>query len=220
MQKQFITDAGHELKTPLTVISANMDVLALETGRNEWVDSTKKQVSDMRALVDEMIYLSRLNEEEAKLERREIDMSALVRDAAEPFQAMAEYKGKSLCVEAGDGVRMTGDEGALRRLVSILCDNAVKYAPEGDGIMLELKKAGRGAVELRCENAVSEPMDDETLRHLFDRFYRADASRSRENGGYGIGLSIARAVAERHGGSMTARRTRDGRIAFTALIRT
>ncbi len=210
MQKQFITDAGHELKTPLTVIAANMDVLALETGENEWVRSTKKQVANMRGLVNELIYLSRLDEEDAKLKREDVDLSKLVREAAEPFVGMAEFAGKSMRVAVEEGVHVTGDAAALHRLVSILCDNTVKYAPEGDAIAVALQRDRRG-VAFTTENALAAPMSPEALAHLFDRFYRADESRSKASGGYGIGLSVARAVAQRHGGRLVAKQSDDGR---------
>lgn len=215
-QKQFITDAGHELKTPLTVISANMDVMAMESGDNEWIRSTRKQVANLRGLVGELIYLSRLDEEDAKLRREDVDLSKLVREGAEPFAGMAEFAGKTLTVAAEDGVHVTGDAAMLGRLVSILCDNAVKYAPEGDAIAVTLRRGRRG-VELITDNALREPMSDETLRHLFDRFYRADASRSRESGGYGIGLSVARAIAEKHGGGIRVRQS-EGRVIFTCRL--
>lgn len=217
-QKQFITDAGHELKTPLTVISANMDVLALEQGDSEWIRSTRKQVANMRDLVGELIYLSRLDEEDARLNREEFDLSGAVREVAEPFAGMAEFSGKALAMDVEDGVRLTGDPAAIRRLVSILCDNAVKYAPEGDTVRLALRRS-RGAVVLSVENGLEKPMDEETLGRLFDRFYRADASRSRESGGYGIGLSIARAIAERHGGDIRADQTDEGRLRFTCRLK-
>ena len=216
-QKQFITDAGHELKTPLTVISANMDVLALEDGENEWVRSTQKQVSNMRGLVNELIYLSRLDEEDVRLQKREFDLSAALAETAEPFVGMAEFAGKTLEVRAGDGIRMTGDEAALRRLISVLCDNAVKYAPEGDTIALTLEGDGR-RIALVAENGLKAPLSDEALKHLFDRFYRADASRSRQSGGYGIGLSVARAIAEVHGGGIRARQTDGGRLRFVVSL--
>ena len=217
-QKQFITDAGHELKTPLTVISANMDVLSLEAGENEWVRSTQKQVANMRGLVNELIYLSRLDEEDARLEKIEVDLSKLVSETAEPFIGMAEFAGKSMRMDVEDGVRLTGDEAMLKRLVSILCDNAVKYAPEGDEIVVALKR-GRKGIMLATENALSKPMDDETLRHLFDRFYRADSSRSKESGGYGIGLSVAKAIVEKHGGTIRVKQKDTGRLAFVCSIR-
>jgi signal transduction histidine kinase len=216
-QKQFITDAGHELKTPLTVISANMDVLTLETGENEWIRSTQKQVANLRGLVGELIYLSRLDEEDAKLQKTEVDLSKLVAESAEPFVGMAEFAGKTLNVDVEDGVHMTGDGAMLGRLVSILCDNAVKYAPEGDTIAVILARSRKG-IMLITDNAVLQPMSDETLRHLFDRFYRADASRSRESGGYGIGLSVARAIAEKHGGSIRVRQTPEGRVRFECWL--
>lgn len=216
-QKQFITDAGHELKTPLTVISANMDVLTLETGENEWIRSTQKQVANLRGLVGELIYLSRLDEEDAKLQKTEVDLSKLVAESAEPFVGMAEFAGKTLNVDVEDGVHMTGDGTMLGRLVSILCDNAVKYAPEGDTIAVILARSRKG-IMLITDNAVQQPMSDETLRHLFDRFYRADASRSRESGGYGIGLSVARAIAEKHGGSIRVRQTPEGRVRFECML--
>ena len=216
-QKQFITDAGHELKTPLTVISANMDVLTLETGENEWIRSTQKQVANLRGLVGELIYLSRLDEEDAKLQKTEVDLSKLVAESAEPFVGMAEFAGKTLNVDVEDGMHMTGDGTMLGRLVSILCDNAVKYAPEGDTIAVILARSRKG-IMLITDNAVQQPMSDETLRHLFDRFYRADASRSRESGGYGIGLSVARAIAEKHGGSIRVRQTPEGRVRFECML--
>ena len=217
MQKQFITDAGHELKTPLTVISANMDVLSLETGDNEWIRSTRKQVANLRGLVGELIYLSRLDEEDAKLQKIDLNLSKLVEEGAEPFAGMAEFAGKALEVKVEPDVHVTGDGAMLGRLVSILCDNAVKYAPEGDTIALTLTRSRKGVL-LATDNALREPMSDETLRHLFDRFYRADASRSRESGGYGIGLSVARAIAEKHGGAIKVRQTPEGRVRFECLL--
>ena len=216
-QKQFITDAGHELKTPLTVISANMDVLALETGPNEWVQSTRKQVANLQRLVGEMIYLSRLDEEDARLQRREVDLTAVLRESAEPFGGMAEFAGKVLELDLEEGVRVTGDEDALRRLCSILLDNAVKYAPAGDEIAVTLRR-GRREARLSTENGLEKPLPPEALKHLFDRFYRADASRSKKSGGHGIGLSVARAIAEKHSGELTARQTEQGRLRFECRL--
>lgn len=216
-QKQFITDAGHELKTPLTVISANMDVLVLESGDSEWIRSTRKQVANMRELVGELIYLSRLDEESYEVELKPLDLSALLRDAAASFEGMAEFSGKALKVNAGDAIEVRGDEAMLRRLVSVLCDNAVKYAPEGDVIEIALREDGRRAT-LTVENGLVAPLPPETLKRLFDRFYRADESRSRESGGYGIGLSVARAIVERHGGDIRAEQTPGGRLRFTVVL--
>lgn len=206
MQKRFITDAGHELKTPLTVISANMDVLSLETGPNEWIQSTQRQVSNMRGLVNELIYLSRLDEEDNRLQMTGVDLTQVVRETAEPFAAMAEFADKAMALDLQEGVGVTGDPAALQRLVSILCDNAVKYAPEGDEIAVTLRR-DRREIALTTENSAAGPLTHEQLQHLFDRFYRVDQSRSKDRGGYGIGLSVARAIVEKHGGTIVAEQT-------------
>lgn len=216
-QKQFITDAGHELKTPLTVISANMDVLTMNGETNEWIEDTRKQVSNMRSLVNGLIYLSRMDEDGAVLQMETVDLSELVRTQTESLQGMAEFMGKSLTCDVQADILMQGDRDALTRLVSQLCDNAIKYAPEGDTLSLKLSKAGREIV-LISENGLIERLSDENLRHLFDRFYRPDASRSRESGGYGIGLSMARAIMERHGGKIRAEQTDKGRIRFVCTF--
>ena len=216
-QKQFITDAGHELKTPLTVISANMDVLSLETGENEWVRSTQKQVGNMRNLVNELIYLSRLDEDDSRLQWSAFSLTGLIRETAEPFEGMAEFKGKALSLSLAEGVQLRGDANAVKRLISVLCDNAVNYAPEGDTIRLSLRADGRRAM-IAVENGLAAPMGEDALKHLFDRFYRVDASRSRESGGYGIGLSVAKAIAEKHGGSMRVLQTDGPRIQFLATL--
>ena len=216
-QKQFITDAGHELKTPLTVISANMDVLTLETGENEWVRSTQKQVAGMRGLVNELIYLSRLDEEDSRLRHAPVDLGALLREEADPFIGMAEFSGKGFEISAPGPCVVQGDEAALRRLISVLCENAVKYAPEGDAIQLSLRAEGRRVI-LDVENGLAGPLPGDALSHLFDRFYRADASRSKEKSGYGLGLSIARAITEKHGGELTAKVTESGRLRFTVTL--
>jgi hypothetical protein len=157
----------------------------------------------MRDLVGELIYLSRLDEEDANLQWTAFSLTQAVREAAEPFEGMAEFKGKALKCAVQEDVSMHGDESAIRRLVSVLLDNAVKYAPQDDVINLTLRADGRRA-QLTVENGLSGPMDPEVLKHLFDRFYRADESRSRESGGYGIGLSVARAILEKHGLKLSA----------------
>ena len=216
-QKRFITDAGHELKTPLAVISANMDALEIETDRNEWIDSTRDQLKRMKKLVGELTYLSRLDEEGAVLAREEVDFSALIREETEAFQGLAEFQGKALEADIAGDLHLIGDRDALRRLVSQLCDNALKYSPEGDTIRLTARRTGRN-ICLAEENSLTEPLGEETLPRLFDRFYRPDASRSRESGGTGIGLSMIRAIAEKHGGRAAAELTKNGRIRFSCTF--
>ena len=211
-QKRFITDAGHELKTPLTVISANMDVLSMDIGPNEWIQSTQKQAANMRKLVNELVYLSRMDEADSAFERNEFNLSNAVNAVAEPFVSMAEFNGKNMIVNAENNLTYCGDEAAIKRLVSILCENAVKYAPEDTDIHVSLSKSSKNIV-LKTENVMKEPLSDEALTRLFDRFYRGDESRSKEeNSGFGIGLSVARAITEKHNGTIKAKIVDDDKL--------
>lgn len=217
-QKRFITDAGHELKTPLTVISANMDVLSMDIGTNEWVQGTQKQVANMRKLVNELVYLSRMDETDSHLEKNVVDLSKAVQDVAALFEGMAEFNGKNLMLNIEDDIKVSGDEAALRRLISTLCENAVKHAPEDSDIQISLTQSGKSVV-FTTENAMKEPLSEEALNHLFDRFYRADESRSKEeNSGFGIGLSIARAITEKHGGTIKAKTVDNDRLQIICTL--
>ena len=216
-QKQFITNASHELKTPLTVIATNMELLEMEKEDDPWVKSTLKQTAVMRRLVDELVYLSRMEEESPSLEMEPLDAGVLLRETAEPFAAMAEFGGKEMRVETEGDLRITGDRASLQRMLSTLCDNAVKYASDGP-ILAEMRPEGKSHVLLRMSNPVAEPLDREQCEQLFNRFYRVDPSRNKEKkGGFGIGLAIAAAVAEKHGGRITAA-MEGNRLAFTCLL--
>ncbi|MDO4493222.1 MAG: ATP-binding protein [Clostridia bacterium] len=219
-QKRFITDASHELKTPLAVISANMELLSMENGENEWIRGTQKQVGQMRRLVNDLVFLARSNETPQPELLTDCDLSGLVTETAEPFVFAAEAKGQSVSVDVSPDIRLKADMKELTRVVSVLCDNALKYAPEGDRIDIRLFRSRRCAV-LETENSVTEPIPAETLSHLFDRFSRADESRTRdgEQGGFGIGLAIVRAVAEKLGGSVTARMENE-RLVISVRVKT
>lgn len=202
-QKQFITDAGHEIKTPLAIISANTDVLELNNGPSEWTDSIRNQTKRLDGLVKNLLVLSRLEEGTASLVFTEFSLSDAVWDAAAPFETLAGTRGKHLELCIQPDITLCGDEGGVRQLVSILADNAVKYADGPGHIRISLGKSGKAAV-LRVDNSCIEPPAG-NLNRLFDRFYRADSSRTRETGGYGIGLSIARAIVEAHKGKIIAK---------------
>ena len=203
-QKQFITNASHELKTPLTVISTNMELLEMETGDNPWIKSTQKQTAAMRRLVDELVYLSRMEEENPPLTVEELDVGKLLEETAEPFVSMAEFSGREMVVEAEEGLRITGDRASLQRLMSTLCDNAVKYASDSP-IRAEIRAEGKNQVVLRVSNPVAEPLTKQQCDQLFNRFYRVDESRNKDKkSGFGIGLAIAAAIAEKHGGRISA----------------
>ena len=214
-QKQFITDASHELKTPITVIATSLKVLEMETGKQKWIDKAMAQTEKLTSLVNSLVTLSRMDEEDSPLKMEDFPVSDAVRETAESFTDFAASKGHELHLSITDGLTYRGDEYAVRQLVSILLDNAVKYALPDSPIEFSLEKAKRGVV-LRSSNAC-EDVAPENAQKLFDRFYRADQSRS-SGSGFGIGLSIARSISEGHHGSIRAI-VDDGKITFTAELK-
>lgn len=212
-QKQFITDAGHELKTPLAVISADVDVLELDHGKSEWTQSIRNQCRRMTELVQNMLTLSRMEEENSRLIFTEIDLSSVLRETAEGFRTAAEAAGKRYEIQIEDGVHINGERSSMIQLLSVLIDNAIKYSDAEGNILVRMKRGRQ--IELEVSNT-SDRIPDGNLDRLFDRFYRADASRNRKTGGFGIGLSAARAVAERYGG--TIRAVRDGEHTIRFLV--
>ena len=201
-QKRFITDAGHELKTPLAIISADVDVLSLTEKDNEWVDSIRKQTDRMGQLVQDLLVLAR-EEESPRREAALFNLSDAVLDTAMPFKPLAKTRGKGVLLEITPDVMYWGDEGAMRRLISVLMENALKYCDVGGEISLSLRKEGKHIVLVQKNPSTPLPSREET-DHLFDRFYRVDPSRSRESGGCGIGLSIAKSIVEAHKGKICA----------------
>ena len=202
-QKRFITDAGHELKTPITIIRADAEVLQSELdGENEWLADIRKQTQRLAELTADLIYLSRMEEENAALQMQPLSLSELVDETAQSFQALARSKGKRFSASVAPGLRVSGDEKALAKLVSILLDNAMKYSPEGGTVELTLEQSGRSA-RLSVKNSTA-PMEKGNADRLFERFTREDRSRSSESGGFGLGLAIAKAVTEAHRGRIRA----------------
>ena len=216
-QKQFITDAGHELKTPLTVITTCLSVLEMETGKNKWIDKIQAQTDKMRDLVNDLVTLSRMDEERPPVIMADFDISAAVAETADSFVDSAQAAGLTLEQNIESSLNYHGDEAQIRQLCSILLDNAVKYALDTAPVRIGLKKDKAGVV-LRCSNACAE-IPQEELNKLFDRFYRPDKSRSSETGGFGIGLSIARSIAQAHKGTIKAAAPQPGIIEFTAVLK-
>lgn len=201
-QKRFITDAGHELKTPLAIIDADASVLEMDIGENEWITDLKKQTKRMADLTKDLIYLSRMDEGSAKLVMMDFPLSDVVTETAQSFRSRAQLAKKSFEVNVQPMISFFGDEKAIRQLIGILLDNALKYSNEGGNIQVDLSKQNH-RIELSVWNT-ADSIDRESLPRLFDRFYRADSSRNSETGGYGIGLSMAQAIVEAHKGKIQA----------------
>ena len=215
-QKRFITDAGHELKTPLAVIATNMDILTMDLGENEWVEGTKKQVGRLRKLVNNLVSLSRMDEQDTQFVAAQFSVSDAAFECFDLYESVAQSAGKRLEADIEEGVNVTADENTIRQIFAILLDNAVKYA-EGDGVIrMRLHREGR-KVFFETENDWARNVDPAKLDTLFDRFTRGDRSRSNADGknGFGLGLAIARAAAEKNSASLTASETAEGRLRFT-----
>ena len=220
-QQQFITDASHELKTPLSAISVNMEVLALKTGDNEWIASTNEQISMLRKLVDQLITSARLDEEASLYgEKQPLDMSELVSDAVTCFAPMADAAGRAIETDLPEHTPIMGNEELLRRMLSVLCDNAIKHASGDGNIKLSLSSKGK-VITLRVQNPWPAAEDSAIYEQMFNRFYKADPARSKDNirNGFGVGLSIAQKAAQWHGGFIRSTPVGNDQICFTVTLR-
>lgn len=212
-QKQFVTDAGHELKTPLTVISANSELARMIYGDSEWFDSIDRQVGKMNSLVRSLITLAKMDEEQKPVFTA-FSLSDAVYDTAKSFEGLLHSQGRLVVFDIAENIEYTGDESKLRQLVSILMDNAVKYCDPGGKVTVKLFQDKQ--VKIQVINDFADVADCE-LDKLFGRFYRADKART-PDGSYGLGLSIAKSVAELHRGEIRARALEHGRIMFEVKL--
>ena len=194
-QRIFISDASHELKTPLTIIRANADVLSSQ-GKNEWVENIKAQTVRMNDLVQDMISLSKLEEGSETLIKENFNLSDEIVNCVLPFEAVTYEKNKRIVYEIQENISLSADRNSIRKLVTILMDNAVKYASEKGKIVVKLIKK-KNRIEFSIFNDGSNVPDKDSAR-IFERFYRADPSRSRDEGGSGLGLAIAKNLANRN----------------------
>ena len=207
-QKRFITDASHELKTPLTIINSNTEVLELTQGENEWTDSIKSQVSRLTKLTNDLVSLTRMDESGNKLIKTDFSLSDAITEAVEPYRSLAQNEGKRFELSCPGNITNCGNEESIRKLAVILADNAIKYSDDGGSISVSVKQTGRGTV-LRFFNTVDN-IEKGNHDELFERFYRPDISRNSATGGYGIGLSIANSIVQAHHGKISAR-SEDGK---------
>lgn len=256
-QKRFITDAGHEIKTPLAIIKANIDVMRMDledieaagktiaagdNARDPQPDSAgaeaaenagniseytaslseslgdiDSQVDRLTSLTNDLVYLSRMEEAGNALTMTEIPVSDIVAETADSFEALAAERKKTLSIDVAPMLTMQGSSKEIEKLVSILTENALKYSPEGDEVKVSLRKEGKTVV-LEVRNKAVDPLSDEDLAHVFDRFYRSDKSRNSASGGHGIGLSMASAIVTAHGGKIRARSGDGSEFIVTATM--
>ena len=221
-QRQFFSDASHELKTPLTVILSNAEMLEtsdLPERESRWRDNILSESRQMRKLVEEMLTLSRTEDAQRKPTVADVDLSDLSEDCVLAFEPVAFEAGKPLSWDVTPGLTVSGDGEKLRRLLSILLDNAAKYGAAGEGIVLSLRAERSQAVLSVANGSGGHPIPPEELPRLFERFYRADASRG-EQSGFGLGLPIAQAIAKEHHGALRAESDeRTTRFTFTLPLK-
>lgn len=197
-QRKFISDASHELKTPIAVISANADVLKTNE-ENRYLDSIKSQTKRLNLLVTDMLTLARMDESHKTLVKETFCLSDVVTEAVLPFDAVSFENGKVLLLEIEKNVEYYGNRESVKKMIDILLDNAVKYATKGGTIKVTLVKT-----TLIVTNSGSDVKDADSNK-IFERFYRGESSRSRETGGSGLGLSIAKSIATQNGWNITAK---------------
>lgn len=202
-QRRFISDASHELKTPLTVILSSADLLSEDLMGQEqevqYVDNIRSEGERMKKLVEGMLTLARSDATQQKTALGPVDLSDLTMDAALLFEPVVFEKGLELTYQVAENIRVEGDGDKLRQLIGILLDNAIKYSPAGEKIGLTLSTEDKHA-RLQVENR-GDPIPVDQLHHLFERFYRADSSRT-DTSGFGLGLSIAQTIAKEHRGAI------------------
>lgn len=216
-QKQFITNAGHEIKTPLAIIQTNTEAVELFTGKTKWTANIKQQVMRLNGLVQNMLTLSRMDENSLQLSKEELMLDGLIMETLEPFRESMAQKKLSLNEEFRPQTAVRADRSTMAQLFSILFDNAVKYTPEGGTIRCRLEKTGRKVTFIQ-ENTLEEGKERIPAEKLFERFYRGDSARTQKSGGYGIGLSAAQAIARINGASLHAEYPDERTIRFQLKI--
>ena len=215
-QKRFITDAGHEIKTPLAIIEADIGVMEINGDENEWLSDIKTQVRRLTKLTNDLIHLSKLDEGKDSLKFTDFSISELAIETVNSFTSLAKVNGKKLIAKVEPKLTLNGDIEGIRELLNIIFDNAVKYSAGEGNINFELKKKN-GHIIIEASN-LTDNLTKENAEHLFDRFYRADASRNSETGGHGIGLSMAKAIVEGHGGKIGAEVMEGGIIKIKVVL--
>jgi signal transduction histidine kinase len=220
-QQQFVADASHELKTPITVVLANTSILlsgsVKDTGeQKKWISYIELEARRMKKLVEDMLFLARVDSKEKEEVFTKISLSDAVLTSTLPFEAVMYEYHKTLKCDIGEGLYIKGDAGQIKQLVYILLDNANKYAKEDSEVKVSLKKEGAKAA-LSVNNS-GEPIDSKDIGHIFDRFIRADKARTGGKNSYGLGLAIAKEIAEFHGGKISVESNIDEGTTFSIVL--
>ena len=212
-QSRFVADASHELKTPITVILANLDILgahADDTIKNQskWIDNTKQEARRMKDLVEDLLFLARSDADAVPLTMSEVDLSDCLIDRMLGFESLAFERHITMEDDIEMGLKILGNEPRIKQLLTILLDNACKYAGEHGHVWISAKKS-EGSIFIRIKNT-GDTISPDDIEHIFERFYRADKSRSRSDGGYGLGLAIAQNIVLSHHGKISCESGEDG----------
>lgn len=219
-QKNFVADASHELKTPLAILNANLSVLAENeaesvASQEPWISAMQVQITRMNGLINDMLTLAKLDHDQDAGPTRAVDFSRLATGCLLSFEAVAYENGVEIRSRIAEHLTVNGSPEKFSRLVDILLDNAVKHTPSGGTVQVVLSREKNHAV--LCVRNSGEEIAAEALPHVFDRFYRADSARSRETGGYGLGLAIAKSIVENVHGKIFAE-SADGYTTFTVEL--
>lgn len=221
-QKRLISDVSHELKTPITIINTNTDIILSHKdssveNETKWIGYIKDETERMSDLVNSMLYLAKSDEAETKPKLEAVDLSNLVYEVALPFESVCYEKHKAYTYDIAPDVRICGDNASLKQLLIILLDNAVKYSNENGNIRIELSIISDKATVSVFNTGV--PIPKECIPYLFDRFFRVEKSRTRENGGSGLGLSIAKRIIEYNEGTISVTSSEENGTLFTCSFK-
>ena len=201
-QKRFVSDSSHELKTPLSIISANVDLMEMEIGENEWLSQIRMQSRRMNKLIHELLQLAKTENEIKESSFSEFNLSETIYKTILPFEVIAYEYDKEIKFNVEENIYLNGNESRITEMLEALTDNAIKYSDEKSAINVSLKKSGNKKIIMFSNKSI--PISETELSKLFDTFYRPDVSRSRETGSYGLGLSIVNNIVTMHKGKIDA----------------
>lgn len=199
-QKQFISDASHELKTPLAVIEANVDVLENKVGKNKWMEYIQSEITSMNKLINDLLFLAKTENIKTIKNKEQINISDEIKMVSSMFESVAYEKSVNIKYDIQEDIKVNVDKEDIKQITSILLDNAIKHTGSGNNVYVELKKEkGLNIIKIKNEG---KPIPEEEQNKIFERFYRVDKSRNRSEKRYGLGLAIAKTIVEKYNGKI------------------